>query len=436
MSQNNRSRRVLTDGGAEMVQVCSDCGNIVDPDDDSHNHGSDNNESTGNSDESETEDAQDGSSDSSGQQNPSDQNQTESGSGNPNEESDARDEDAESSESDEQSTDDELSDEEVEDELNEMEDQSRGDSSAEEWYDTNDSSVDDTFADDEYDRLQDELADPETEMGKRQRERDDRDRARIPNEEICEKYEDQFAKDVADVFREIKTRERRKPATHGSTINVRGVIRRRAGDKTEDKLFKKGKPSEAGDRCITVVVDSSGSMSETQIKIALKGLADASDRIGDRFAATAFYTKGRGVSTTTETDLITAPNESFQDEHLDSFRADGKTPTGSGIKDGRGLSEYMPNNEEVIIVVTDGEANISMDDTSGSNPKEDAADQVETARSQNKRVIGIGVGRSVSEGYMEEIFGDGGYITTEMENITDILLEVYKNQMDTVNQRR
>ena len=310
------------------------------------------------------------------------------------------------------------------------------------WYDTNvDYEKPTQFVEDHFETLQDMRAEPSTEISIRQNERDKRIenvRNSVDSSTIIEKYEKRFSDEIREAFRKIKTREAPKPAEYGQRINVRGVIRKRSGDPTEERLYLEMDQSEVGDRCITVVVDCSGSMDETEIKLALMALADACEQIGDRFTATAYSTdRCRRSNPGLKTDLITAPTEPFKPEHLDSFRAHGYTPTSSGINDGRALADITPNSEDVLIVITDGVANVDMDSNHYSGGVNNPAmvesnEQFQAAINEGKRVIGVGVGEYLDDNAMNKIFGDS-YIRTDMNKIADSLVEIYRGQMRTIN---
>lgn len=327
---------------------------------------------------------------------------------------------------------DDLSDEELEDLIDELE-ELEDDDNANDWNnlpEETDLDEPSPFAEQIKKEIEEEEQQEETEIGRETKERDERidsDTANISTDEVQEEYDDRLEKDVAEAFREIKTRDRPKPSTSGKEIGVRNYIRNRAGDNTEDRLFLEQKPAEAGDRSITVCVDASGSMSEMKTKIALLGISNACDIIGDRFAAVEFHQN--------QTNLITGPTENFNTKHLNSFNSGGGTPTASGIQFARSVSDMTPNSENVIIVITDGIANIGLNGQrkGGTNnvPIAQAASQVEKARLEGKRVIGLGVGDDISEGYLEALFGDN-YVTTDEEDLADTLLEIYKGQMRTV----
>ena len=298
------------------------------------------------------------------------------------------------------------------------------------------------FVQEYFNKIQEKRAEPETDIGKRIRDRDNRMNSvstSVTGEQVLTEYDKRFADEFREAFRKIKTREAPKPAEYGQRVNMRGVIRKRSGDPTEERLYMEMDQSEVGDRCITVVVDGSGSMDELEIKLALLALADACEQIGDRLVATTYDTETtRGYGTRNiRTHLITSPSETFEKEHLNSFNANGYTPTASGIEDGRALADITPNSEDVLIVITDGIANITLDGEKTLNERNSeamtqASKQVAAAINEGKRVIGLGVGQNLSDSDMEKIFGSS-YFRADMDEITDTLVEIYRQQMKTVD---
>lgn len=312
-----------------------------------------------------------------------------------------------------------------------------------EWFQTDDDYEEPSrFVERYFEQLQDARSEPETQIARRKRDRDERIESTsvaVRHQEVLDEYEDRFADEITEAFRKIKTRSAPKPSEHGQRVNMRGVVRRRSGDMAEERLYLEMEPSEVGDRCVTVVVDGSGSMDELEVKLALYALADATDQIGDNFAATTYDTETSSMFKSNynpRTNLITGPTEQFKSEHLDTFNADGLTPTATGISDGRSLTEVTPNSEDVIIVITDGLANIDADgnpcdDNRVNNPAmNQASNQVNAAINGGKRVIGVGVGEHLEDDAMHKIFGNN-YVKTEMEGIADALIDIYRKQMDT-----
>lgn len=335
-----------------------------------------------------------------------------------------------------------LDDDELE-EMKENMEESSAERDMSDWLQTDDNYEEPSkFVKRYYEQLQEARSDPETQLERRKRDRDDRvedQTTSVRHSQVIEEYDDRFADEIKEAFRKIKTRSAPQPSEHGQRVNMRGVVRRRSGDMAEERLYLEMEPSEVGDRCITVVVDGSGSMDELEIKLALYALADATQQIGDNFAATTYDTEQSTAFRShydPRTNLITGPTEQFEDEHLDTFNANGLTPTASGIADGRSLTEITPNSEDVIIVVTDGLANIDTDgnphdDQNIHNPAMDeASNQVNAAINNGKRVIGVGVGEHLDDEAMHKIFGNS-YVKTEMEGIADALIDIYREQMET-----
>lgn len=335
-----------------------------------------------------------------------------------------------------------LDDDELEEMKEEME-ESSAERDMSDWFQTDDNYEEPSkFVKRYYEQLQEARSDPETQLERRKRDRDERvesQRTSVRHEQVVDEYDDRFADEIKEAFRKIKTRSAPQPSEHGQRVNMRGVVRRRSGDMAEERLYLEMEPSEVGDRCITVVVDGSGSMDELEIKLALYALADATTQIGDNFAATTYDTEQSTAFRSNydpRTHIITGPTEKFEDEHLDSFNANGLTPTATGIEDGRSLTEITPNSEDVIIVVTDGLANIDKDgnphdDQNLHNPAMDeASNQVNAAINGGKRVIGVGVGEHLDDEAMHKIFANK-YVKTEMSGIADALIDIYRSQMDT-----
>lgn len=335
-----------------------------------------------------------------------------------------------------------LDDEEREDVKEDME-QSSAERDMSDWFQTDENYEEPSkFVKRYFEQLQDARSEPETQIGRRKRDRDERiedTNIAVRHQEVLDEYDDRFADEISEAFRKIKTRSAPKPSEHGQRVNMRGVVRRRSGDMAEERLYLEMEPSEVGDRCITVVVDGSGSMDELEVKLALYALADATEQIGDNFAATTYDTESSAMFQSNynpRTNLITGPTEQFKSEHLDTFNADGLTPTATGISDGRSLTELTPNSEDVIIVITDGLANINLDgkacdDNNVNNQAmEQASNQVNAAINGGKRVIGVGVGEHLEDDAMHKIFGNN-YVKTEMEGIADALIDIYRKQMET-----
>lgn len=258
----------------------------------------------------------------------------------------------------------------------------------------------------------------------RQDDRDSRMNNDSTSKQVLERVEKRgLADEVEDIFREIKTRESRVNAVKGNRMNQRAVTRNRSGDYTEQRLFYQTRTIELGNRTVGVSVDLSGSVDEVDAMVALGTLAKATDEIGDDFVATHFNSS--------DSQLITSPREDFSWRHFDSVNAGGNTPTAKGILDTRLLLQDITNRERVMFVITDGRPNEGLD-SSEKSPVEDARTQVNEARRDNIKVIGLGLS-GVDENNMEAIFGQDSYIMVNEQTLANDLLDAYRLQMGVVD---
>lgn len=241
--------------------------------------------------------------------------------------------------------------------------------------------------------------------------------------------------DIADAFRQLKSRDVPRPSRKGSALNMDAIVQRQAGDRSRDRLFTRKETAARGDRAIGVSTDFSGSMYERQARLALAAIAEATRIIGDDFTATCWATgNGRTFGKRREAatlGVITGPDEQFDWTHLDAFGVGGKTPTADGVDDMKGILEDMTAREKVMIVVTDGKPNITFgggQDSITRDPVEDAAFKVREARQDGIKVIGLGVG-NVRADTMSRIFGPNGFVSGEMDDLPQKLVEVYQQQI-------
>lgn len=320
---------------------------------------------------------------------------------------------------------------ELADAIEEMERQARERESGD-WYGVSD---DYREADAEdvrrYERLQKRIEENRTPLAQRQADRDQRIRenpAVWSGDEVrAELRETGLAQEVEDAFRRLKTQDHPEPADDGDELHIEGYIRHLAGDYSEDEFYLESAAVEAGDRAVAVALDMSGSMNELDAKVALGALWVATNAIGDDLVASAYYTSNpRNEPRTT---LITGPGESFDWDHLDAVKTRDLTPTPSGIADAKGLLAGTSKREEVLIVITDGEANITTDGRNDTNDAlRETAEYVNQARAEGIKVIGLGVEPVVPE-MMAATFGDDGYVMARSEDMADALVEVYRRQM-------
>lgn len=305
-----------------------------------------------------------------------------------------------------------------------------------------------------YDRLQDRVKRERSDLGKRKKKRDERietfrkhtakpnnDKSRLDRyvldydgHQIATSMEvTGLARDIEDEFREIKSRDRPVASQRGQAINIRNTVRHMAGDYDEQRLFNRSQPVETGDRAVGVVLDLSSSMNEKQAKQALAALAIATEQIGDSFTAVGF----REATQYPESLLVTAPDEDFDYDHLDSVSAYGSTPTAKGIRDMHGILKHATARQKVMIVVTDGRANcIDERDFDGMPPTYDATEMarrdLDAARDDGIPVLGLAVGSAASNvNALTTLFGPNGFVTGEMHSLHESLGEAYKRFLRT-----
>lgn len=319
----------------------------------------------------------------------------------------------------------ELPESRVENELDEMERMDEAGESAE-WHGL--SSAEQYENDLDFERraeqLEQNIKAEQTDMGQRIKQRDERldeydsatsgpaDRARQKLRETG------LGREIEEAFRALKTRDRDIADKSGPKIHKRNAIRHVAGDHSTERVYERTLRAETGDRSVMVSCDLSGSMDGRALRVALGALYIATREIDDELIISGWH-ESQGDATQR---LVTAPQEEFEWEHLDSIWTEGGTPTAEGVADARQLVKEGTKRERVIIVITDGKPN------HGHSAKTRAEREVREARTEGTTVIGMGVGR-VDENLMGRIFGEDGYVMAGMDNLADALIDVYSSQM-------
>jgi len=313
-----------------------------------------------------------------------------------------------------------------------------------------------------YERVEDEAVYAnETDIGQRKANRDERaERASLGSNDATGDQvrqvlrESGLADDIRRAFEKFATLDVTVRDETGDRINTEAAVRHMAGDYSETQVYETDYTAATGGRVIGVALDISNSMKNdgsdlvhdvldggrpegsfnsresrgaiVDAKVALGSIHLATHELGDELVSSAFHAPG----STARTPLITGPGESFSWDHLDSVTYGGTTPTAHAVLDVLELIRDEGGSDEIMLVVTDGLPKDGHPDLPGSTYAEDAAIAVQTAREQGVGVIGIGVGDRVREGKMKQMFGEGGYVTTESEDLVSELINIYADELD------
>lgn len=324
-------------------------------------------------------------------------------------------------------------DEDAIDAIQERDGRSSGD-----WYGVSDVEYEtpDPHFEEKYDELEQAKNRERTDIFERKRKRDDHaERFDADRESVEETLEDTgLAQEIEEAFRELKTRDEWVPSTSGQRANIPNIIRRFSGDYGEQNLYDHKRVAEVGDRAVSVALDLSSSMPEHTAKVALLALQRAVSIIGDQFTACGYKTFNNDGFSVVTTPLITAPDEEFDVEHLGAVFAGGSTPMASGMLEARELLVECSKREEVLIVITDGKPNVTLDGSGGrgSSVIGECREIVLDAERDGVTVIGLGFG-AVDEGTMEAVFGEDGYVMGTVDNLADRLIDIYYSQMDVAS---
>lgn len=235
--------------------------------------------------------------------------------------------------------------------------------------------------------------------------------------------------DLREGFMELVSRPVPQPSMAGPQLDPMNVARRASGDMSVQRLFEESVEVEVGDRVVGLCTDFSGSMAGDMLDLAVTAgaVAKATDIIGDEFVWNGYGYRRKEI----KTPLVTGPNESFEWEHTESVRSMGSTPTASGIRDCEVLMEKTSVRKKLMIVITDGMANITEEGESSSDNEavEQARLAVDECQSRGIDVIGIGIG-DMSEQKMDETFGKGNHRLTTIDTLAEDILTLYAKQLD------
>jgi Mg-chelatase subunit ChlD len=242
------------------------------------------------------------------------------------------------------------------------------------------------------------------------------------------------AEEIIEAFRQFKTDDRWVPDDDGERLNEDAVVDLVAGDTSaQDRLYERKQKAEPGDRAITVSMDMSGSMKGVvkEAKAALGALALAAREIGDDFTANAWTSTDKRGKETQKLIPITLPDEDFEWEHLDAVWPDFQDPITPGMRQAKSYCDEVSASERVMVVITDGQPQMMADGTyNAGRATNEAQQEVRKYRADGYVVIGLGIQPGADERLMEKMFGEGGYVMTDSDNIAQSLIRIYEDQMN------
>jgi nitric oxide reductase activation protein len=299
---------------------------------------------------------------------------------------------------------------------------------------------------DAYDRLQAEQDRTDTDLAQDERDRDERladgehadpdlDVYHQAGSEVVRQHVEESgqAQAVIDFFRSLKTQDRRIPSDAGGEMNDGAVLDLIAGDgSATNRMYLRKQKAETGDRVVGVTMDHSGSMRGVvkEAKSALGLLAMACEEIGDEFVANAFLSHEKRGKEHIDVQMITGPGEDFEWSQMDSTWPVYQDPITPGMRHAKWMMDQETAREEVLFVITDGQPMITSDGKYNSpDAIQEAQDEVRELRHNGTKVIGIGIAPGVDAKQMEEMFGEGGFVVAEVNEIADRLIEAYRTQM-------
>jgi nitric oxide reductase activation protein len=242
------------------------------------------------------------------------------------------------------------------------------------------------------------------------------------------------AERIVEAFRQFKTDDRWVPDEDGERLNEDAVADLVAGDTSaQDRLYERKRKAEPGDRAVTVSMDMSGSMKGVvkEAKSALGALAIACREIGDDFTANAWTSTEKRGKENQVLMPITLPDEEFSWRHLDAVWPDYQDPITPGMRQAKAYCDEVSASERLMVVITDGQPQMMADGTyNAGQATTEAQEEVREYRQDGYVVIGMGIQPGADESLMQKMFGEGGYVCTDEDDIAESLIRIYESQLN------
>ncbi|WP_128478077.1 vWA domain-containing protein [Halorussus pelagicus] len=232
---------------------------------------------------------------------------------------------------------------------------------------------------------------------------------------------------VYSAFLDIFSDERRRPVDEPGTLDLRQATRYVCGDTTTDP-YEEWTEVTGGNVAVGVSLDQSGSMGQYEVesKSAVGAFLDAVQKFGGEVVANAW----QGGSRSADSVVLTRPREKFDWEHLLAVRPRSSDPISAGLLHCASLLDRVAADEKLLLVVHDGHPTVlSRTDLDKTDACREAAETVDELRDEGFTVIGVGFG-GVSERNLARMFGEDGYVHTELERLADALVESYEKLED------
>lgn len=226
-------------------------------------------------------------------------------------------------------------------------------------------------------------------------------------------------RETIEEFRSIKNKNDPRPARFGSAINRRARLKVNQGvRKARRRQYEREVDNvEVPDRVVGLAVDLSGTMEREGGRHAKRGvglLARAAEQIGDDVAAVSFNGNAE--------QLITAAEERFRWDDLDSVGVCGGTPMFEGLVAAHTHMEHSNHPEQVLFVLCDGRPRRA----------DDVVDLIETIRARGTTVVGIGMGPNLAESSLEYLFDDDYVLVRDFRDLPAALVDQYRATLETV----